>query len=138
LVAFAAMNKDADPLAERHAAAAELRKWAKANARRDEVIRAAVAAGIDHRSIQEITGVARTTITRITAGDRVRHRGAEGAAAGPAGEVTGLVEVGAAWLGAGAWPDGDSFAVIAWDDGVRRVAVPVAELVKDDGAAGQQ
>jgi hypothetical protein len=44
-----------------------LRKWAKAHAERDEVIRAAVAAGIDQRSIQEITGVARTTIARIVA-----------------------------------------------------------------------
>jgi hypothetical protein len=42
-----------------------LKEWAKVHARRDEVIRAAVAAGIDQRSIQEVTGVARTTIGRV-------------------------------------------------------------------------
>jgi hypothetical protein len=67
LVAFAAMEDDTGPLAERHAAYAALRKWAKVHAQRDEVIRAAVAAGIDQRSIQRITGVARTTIARIAA-----------------------------------------------------------------------
>lgn len=69
MVAFAAMGDDADPLAERHAAYTALRKWAKVHAQRDEVIRAAVAAGIDQRSIQQITGVARTTIARIVARD---------------------------------------------------------------------
>jgi len=67
LVAFAAMGNDIDPFAERHAANTALRKWAKVHAQRDEVIRAAVAAGIDQRSIQGITGVARTTIARIVA-----------------------------------------------------------------------
>jgi hypothetical protein len=65
LVAFAAMRDGNDPFAERHAAYAALRKWAKVHAQRDAVIRAAVAAGIDRRSIQGITGVARTTIARI-------------------------------------------------------------------------
>ena len=67
LVAFAAMGDDTDPLAERHAAYTALRKWSKVHAQRDEVIRAAVAAGIDQRSVQQITGVARTTIARIMA-----------------------------------------------------------------------
>jgi hypothetical protein len=39
------------------------------HAQRDEVIRVAVAAGIDQRSIQQITGVARTTIARIMSRD---------------------------------------------------------------------
>jgi hypothetical protein len=39
------------------------------HAQRDEVIRVAVAAGIDQRSIQRITAVARTTIARIVARD---------------------------------------------------------------------
>ncbi len=51
---------------EQKAAERELRKWATVHRRRDELIRAAVAAGVDTRRIQQITGVARTTITRIT------------------------------------------------------------------------
>lgn len=58
---------------ERGAAYKRLRAWAKAHRERDDVIRAAVAAGIDQRSIQEITGVARTTIARI-AGPGTRYR----------------------------------------------------------------
>ena len=54
-----------DPLAARRAARKALRKWAEVHAQRDDLIRAAVAAGVDQRSIQEITGVARSTITRI-------------------------------------------------------------------------
>ena len=61
------------PARMREAAYKDLRRWAKANARRDEVIRSAVAAGIDYRSIQEITGVARTTIARIV-GPGTRYR----------------------------------------------------------------
>lgn len=57
---------------ERKAARKALEEWAKVHARRDEVIRAAVAAGIDHRSIQQITGVARTTIARIVRPGRSR------------------------------------------------------------------
>lgn len=45
-----------------------LRSWAKAHAKRDEVIRAALAAGVSTHRIQRITGVARTTIARIEAG----------------------------------------------------------------------
>jgi hypothetical protein len=60
-------------LPELAAAYAALRKWAKIHRQRDDVIRAAVAAGIDQRSIQEITGVARTTIARI-AGPGTRYR----------------------------------------------------------------
>jgi len=44
---------------------AELRAWALANARRDELIRAAAAAGVSLPRIQEVTGIARTTIMRI-------------------------------------------------------------------------
>ena len=43
----------------------ELRAWALANAQRDDVIRAAAAAGVSLRRIQEVTGIARTTIMRI-------------------------------------------------------------------------
>jgi hypothetical protein len=62
-----------DPLAERSAAFMALKEWARIHAERDDVIRAAVAAGIDQRSIQEITGVARTTIARIV-GPGTRYR----------------------------------------------------------------
>src|SRR5262249_30849204 len=47
------------------AAETELRAWAMANARRDDAIRAAAAAGVSLPRIQEITGIARTTIMRI-------------------------------------------------------------------------
>jgi hypothetical protein len=60
-------------LPERAAAVKALREWAKVHKRRDEVIRAAVAAGIDHRTVQQITGVARTTIARIV-GPGTRYR----------------------------------------------------------------
>lgn len=62
------MSRDGDPLAGQRAARKALAEWAKIHARRDEVIHSAVAAGIDTRTIQQITGVARTTITRITEG----------------------------------------------------------------------
>lgn len=58
---------------ERAAAYRALEEWARVHARRDEVIRAAVAAGIDQRSIHRITGVARTTIARIVERTPVRH-----------------------------------------------------------------
>jgi hypothetical protein len=48
-----------------HDVETELRAWALANARRDDVIRAAAAAGISLPHIQEVTGIARTTIMRI-------------------------------------------------------------------------
>lgn len=47
------------------AAEAELRTWALADAQRDDMIRAAAAAGVSLARIQEITGIARTTIMRI-------------------------------------------------------------------------
>jgi len=47
------------------AAETELRAWALANAQRDDAIRAAAAAGVSLPRIQEITGIARTTIMRI-------------------------------------------------------------------------
>ena len=55
------------------AARRELRKWARVHAQRDELIQAAVAAGVHTRDIQEITGVARTTIARIAPGTRYRR-----------------------------------------------------------------
>ncbi len=51
---------------EQAAAEWALQKWATAQQKRDELIRLAVAAGVDTRRIQQITGVASTTITRIT------------------------------------------------------------------------
>jgi len=44
---------------------AELRAWARTYTRRNEVIRAANAAGISVHRIQQLTGLARTTIMRI-------------------------------------------------------------------------
>jgi hypothetical protein len=43
----------------------ELRAWALANAQRDDVIRAAAAAGVSPQRIHEVTRIARTTIMRI-------------------------------------------------------------------------
>ena len=40
-------------------------KWARQYVRRDEVIRGAVAAGVSIHRVHEVTGIARTTITRI-------------------------------------------------------------------------
>lgn len=56
---------DGPVFAERAAACEALARWAENNARRDDLIRAAVEAGVSTREIQEIAGVARTTITRI-------------------------------------------------------------------------
>jgi hypothetical protein len=47
------------------AAEKELRAWALADAQRDDAIRAAAAAGVSLARIQEITGIATTTIMRI-------------------------------------------------------------------------
>ena len=52
----------------------ELRAWALANALRDDVIRAAAAAGVSPRRIQEVTGIARTTIMRILGSPRPAPR----------------------------------------------------------------
>jgi hypothetical protein len=81
-VAFAAMGRDMDwtlpaEPAERVAARKAMKAWAKASAKvrtdRDAVIKAAVAAGIDTRTIQQETGVARTTIGRIVKAPRYRR-----------------------------------------------------------------
>ena len=48
-----------------HTAETELRAWALADAQRDDTIRAAAAAGVSLARIQEITGIARTSIMRI-------------------------------------------------------------------------
>jgi transposase len=45
----------------------KLRQWAEANARRDEVIREAAAAGVSIHQIQQITGIGRATIIGILA-----------------------------------------------------------------------
>jgi len=42
-----------------------LKAWADNNARRDELIREAVAAGVPIRRIHAITGIARTTVMRV-------------------------------------------------------------------------
>jgi len=47
------------------AAESELRAWALVNAQRDDVIRAAASAGVSPQRIQEVSGIARTTILRI-------------------------------------------------------------------------
>lgn len=45
----------------------KLRQWAEANARRDEIVREAAAAGVSIHQIQEITGISRATIIGILA-----------------------------------------------------------------------
>jgi len=45
----------------------KLRRWAEINARRDEVVREAAAAGVSIHQIQEITGISRATIIGILA-----------------------------------------------------------------------
>jgi hypothetical protein len=54
---------------EQAAAEWALRRWATANRQRDELIRLAVAAGVDTGRIQQITWVATATITKITQGE---------------------------------------------------------------------
>ena len=49
------------------AAEEKLRRWAEANATRDEVVREAAAAGVSIHQIQLITGIPRTTIIGILA-----------------------------------------------------------------------
>jgi hypothetical protein len=63
------MGVEARTFPEQAAAEWALRWWATANQQRDELIRLAVAAGVDTGRIQQITGVARATITRITQGE---------------------------------------------------------------------
>ena len=45
----------------------KLRRWAEANAMRDEAVREAAAAGVSIHQIQQITGIARSTILGILA-----------------------------------------------------------------------
>jgi hypothetical protein len=59
------MGVEARSFPEQAAAEWALRKWATANQQRDELIRLALAAGVDTRRIQQITGVAQATISRI-------------------------------------------------------------------------
>ena len=42
-----------------------LQQWAAAHSKRDEIIRAALKAGVSEREVHRITGVARTTVARI-------------------------------------------------------------------------
>ena len=60
------VSAEAGSFPEQAAAEWALQTWATAHQKRDELIRLAVAAGVDTRRIQQITGVPRTTITRIT------------------------------------------------------------------------
>lgn len=45
----------------------ELADWADSNAKRDDLVRRAITAGISKHRIHAITGIARTTIDRIDA-----------------------------------------------------------------------
>jgi transposase len=45
----------------------KLRRWAEANARRDEIVREAAAAGVSIHQIQQITGISRATVIGILA-----------------------------------------------------------------------
>jgi hypothetical protein len=45
----------------------KLRRWAEANAARDEIVREAAAAGVSIHQIQEITGISRAAIIGILA-----------------------------------------------------------------------
>ena len=45
----------------------KLRRWAEAQARRDEIVCEAAAAGVSIHQIQQITGIARSTILGILA-----------------------------------------------------------------------
>ena len=56
----------AETFPDRAAAEWALRNWAAAQRKRDDLIRLAAAAGVDPHRIQQITGVAKSTITRVT------------------------------------------------------------------------
>jgi molybdopterin-guanine dinucleotide biosynthesis protein A len=45
----------------------ELAEWAASQADRDNLVRAALAAGVTKQRVHELTGIARTTINRILA-----------------------------------------------------------------------
>lgn len=49
----------------------QLTEWAGYNARRDDLVRAALAAGVSKNRIHIITGIARSTIDRILQEDTV-------------------------------------------------------------------
>lgn len=49
-------------------------KWARHYARRDEVVRDAVAAGVSVHRVAEVTGLARTTVVRILAAPKAPRR----------------------------------------------------------------
>ena len=55
-------------------AEAKLRRWAEAQARRDEIVCEAAAAGVSIHRIQQITGIARSTILGILARQPKRPR----------------------------------------------------------------
>jgi 3-keto-L-gulonate-6-phosphate decarboxylase len=55
----------AESFPDRAAAEWALQNWAAAHRKRDDLIRVAVAAGVDTRRIQQLTGVAKTAIARI-------------------------------------------------------------------------
>jgi hypothetical protein len=44
--------------------------------RRDEVVKAAIAAGLSKTEVHRLTGIARTTIDRIVSADRAAEEGA--------------------------------------------------------------
>jgi hypothetical protein len=62
-----AFAREMEQREKQRAAEGMLRSWAKAHAARDDVIRAASEAGVSAHRIHRITGVARTTISRILA-----------------------------------------------------------------------
>ena len=47
----------------------ELTEWAAAQADRDNLVRAALAAGFTKQRVHQLTGIARTTIDRIIEGE---------------------------------------------------------------------
>ena len=47
----------------------ELAEWAASQADRDNLVRAALAAGVTKQRVHELTGIARTTINRIIEGE---------------------------------------------------------------------
>lgn len=47
----------------------DLRRWAKVYAERDEIVRSSARAGVGVNEIARITGLAKTTVIRILAGD---------------------------------------------------------------------
>ena len=59
-------SMSAEAFPDRAAVEWALQNWATAHRKRDDLIRLAVAAGVDTHRIHQITGVAKRTITRIT------------------------------------------------------------------------